>query len=181
MIPLEEFNRIRFSMPVEESIFLNSCVCRTRLENPHLRPTDTVYFIGDLKIGLVKIGYSKGKGAEWRIRDIKAFMPFPIETIATVTAPRQVETALHRYLKDSRSNGEWFKVTPELLSIIELAQSGALGRLVHKWMMDTGAKAGSYPPIEGWMRRLRYKMLHIPTDDELKPLALNSRFAAANS
>ena len=117
----------------EERIFLRWCVCHNRYDPREARADrETVYIVGNLEHGYVKVGFSIG--ASSRLDTLQTASPFPLKTIATLRAPMRVERAIHRYLRESHSHREWFRVTPHVQALIDLAVSGRLQDLVTAWL-----------------------------------------------
>lgn len=84
----------------------------------------TVYFLRAIgTAGPIKIGTSQSRVKE-RLRAIQTWSPFPLEVIATTAGEYDTERQFHLLFKESRSHGEWFKATPDLLQTIELINSG---------------------------------------------------------
>lgn len=67
-----------------------------------------IYFIGNLKYGFVKVGFSTN--VERRIGAIQTGCPFPIVILARMRGTVKDEKDLHRKMKLHKSNGEWFRI-----------------------------------------------------------------------
>lgn len=67
--------------------------------------SDCVYFVRGC--GLIKIGYSSD--IDNRLQGLFTDSPAPLKLLATIPGGREVESAWHRRLKQSRAHGEWFE------------------------------------------------------------------------
>jgi hypothetical protein len=77
-----------------------------------------VYFLKPIGMaGPVKIGCSVQPTA--RLRSLDIWSPFPLELIASGPGTNREEGNLHWRFRDSRSHGEWFHATVELLNLID--------------------------------------------------------------
>ncbi len=70
------------------------------------------------KKGFFKVGFS-GK-PERRISDIQTNCPFKLSLVAIRPGTLKEERAFHKHLKDYKTNGEWFKDTPETRDILKI-------------------------------------------------------------
>lgn len=88
---------------------LKSMMKALRVKNKLDKKT-SVYFIGNLEAGFVKIGYSDNPSK--RLKQLRTGCPFPIDIIHCVETdePRTLEKKIHSIFKSSRCQGEWFKV-----------------------------------------------------------------------
>lgn len=77
-----------------------------------------VYFLKPIGMaGPIKIGCSQWP--ENRLKALDIWSPFPLELIVSVPGEHQEERRLHWRFRDSRSHGEWFFVSPDLLALID--------------------------------------------------------------
>lgn len=80
-----------------------------------------VYFISaspNLRVGcLVKIGMASN--ARRRLAAIQVHHPKPLHLLATITGGRPLERDIHERFAESRTRGEWFRITPELKAYIK--------------------------------------------------------------
>lgn len=79
-------------------------------------PPGYVYFLREVLTGLIKIGYSTSP-FDRQIR-IQGMCSGKLSLIGAVRADRSFEAHLHRYFVCSRTHGEWFRETPELMTFI---------------------------------------------------------------
>ena len=77
-----------------------------------------IYFLAcdHVKPSLVKIGRSNKVGK--RICAIQTQSPVQVELIGLMRAPAETEKHLHWRFAHLRSHGEWFRLTPDLMSYI---------------------------------------------------------------
>ena len=71
-----------------------------------------IYFIVDEECRFVKIGISRNP--ESRVKDLQSGNPIRLEVAYHFPGDGEGEKELHRYLKDYRTIGEWFRVKDEL-------------------------------------------------------------------
>lgn len=87
----------------------------------------TVYFIGNRKQGLVKIGHTDKSPLD-RIKSLQTGCPFELEVLAYLPndpfGSRRYEKILHRAFRKFRTQGEWFRITPDLVTLVEWHLSG---------------------------------------------------------
>lgn len=74
-----------------------------------------VYFIQGS--GLIKIGVAIDP--DGRLRQLQMMSPVPLELLATVKGSYELENQLHKQFDHSRSHGEWFETTTELLELVK--------------------------------------------------------------
>jgi hypothetical protein len=117
----------------EKRFFLRWCVCSKTYDPSVARKArECVYIIGNLDVGFVKVGYSKGP--RQRIPALAHQLPFEIETLAIIRGSMRLERAIHRYLRPHRARGEWFRATIPVREFIILAQSGRLQEMATSWL-----------------------------------------------
>lgn len=81
-----------------------------------------VYFVTD-GTGLVKIGYTRGLMAD-RLHGLQAGNGRPLRVLAVLNGGGPAsEDVLHKRFARDRALNEWFKATPELMAVIELAKA----------------------------------------------------------
>jgi len=80
-----------------------------------------IYFINVINSDRYKIGITTSTNQ--RLKTISRIVPFDVEFTKLYevknNSPIYVERKLHRYFKDKRVTGEWFRLTPDDLSIID--------------------------------------------------------------
>lgn len=76
-----------------------------------------VYFIANRGQGTVKIGFSNDP--EKRLIQLQTSNHEQLEILAIIEADEKTEGILHDRFKAYRLNGEWFKLSPEILRFIE--------------------------------------------------------------
>lgn len=79
-----------------------------------------VYFIqceGRIKIGL-------SRNADGRLKELSTGAPAKLVFLARVPGGRQLETALHRRLRDYRVYGEWFHDCDDVRDVMQDAMEG---------------------------------------------------------
>lgn len=79
-------------------------------------PNAGTYFFRGVDGGNIKIGWSESIGH--RLKAIQRMSPVTLECVGYFPANRAMESDLHYRFRDSRSHGEWFSPTPELLDFI---------------------------------------------------------------
>jgi hypothetical protein len=82
-----------------------------------LLATEKVYFFRSgehLKIGTTKNDISK------RRAQLQTGNPFPIVELGSIPGTYLTENLLHQLLKPFRGSGEWFKVEPYILDLIQI-------------------------------------------------------------
>src|ERR1700756_1314270 len=80
-----------------------------------------VYFIQDTGTGVIKIGWATD--VERRIYGLQISAPSPLVLLAAIKGTHKTERSLHDRFADTRTFGEWFQPTPELLAYIETAKT----------------------------------------------------------
>lgn len=87
----------------------------TRSKFAHLEGGPHVYFIrtGDH----IKIGYSRD--ASSRLADLQIACPTSLECLHVVEGTKKTEKRFHLRFRKERVRGEWFKVSPRILTFIE--------------------------------------------------------------
>jgi hypothetical protein len=146
-------------------------VCGCIVNDCGCPPPLYVYFIGTADPSLpIKIG--KAKDVRHRFANLKVGSPVPLQILASVPGGKRLEWELHARLRESRSHGEWFRPTPELLGLIERlrrAKSSFLAlRVLHSFcgLPDPRRPMGSVPISEKpW---LQAQLLQEGRIDELR-------------
>jgi len=77
-----------------------------------------VYFLQGSN-GFIKIG--RAINVNKRIQSLSSGSPVELKLLAITKVHKEFE--IHRMFKESRSRGEWFKPSPELITFIEKLQS----------------------------------------------------------
>ena len=78
-----------------------------------------IYFIAPVgEHDPIKVGFTKDLAR--RLIAYIGHSPLPLTLLALAEGPREVESALHGLFKLDRLHGEWFKSSPEMLSIVEM-------------------------------------------------------------
>lgn len=127
-----------------------------------LKAEAAIYFLMSHSHQIVKIGVSTDVVA--RIQAIKQGSPIPLELVACLRGPAQLERALHVYLRESRLKGEWFRVTDAVKRIVELAQGDSLQARVNAWMVSVADRIGQ--TRDPWERAVFFKR-HFPSMESL--------------
>lgn len=85
--------------------------------------------------------YKIGKTTDpWeRLRTLQAASPCKIRLLCAVPAHASLEPAIHKHFADSRLEGEWFAVSPELDAFVRACQSG-LNPVAVLWGEILGSK-----------------------------------------
>jgi hypothetical protein len=82
-----------------------------------------VYFIRPIGMkGPVKIGCSLSP--DGRRETLETWAPFPLEVVATLEGPPELEARFHALLHDFHSHREWFHWCPALEEIIQAVAKG---------------------------------------------------------
>lgn len=81
----------------------------------------SVYFVRAQVSGLIKIG--SAAHPEGRLRTLQTGSPEPLQLLATSPGGERHERELHTLLSGSRSHGEWFHPTADVLACIRDAVS----------------------------------------------------------
>ena len=92
-----------------------------RLENIHGDHTGLVYFIGNIKERIVKIGITT-TSLKQRLREISTGNPYPLTVLGCIPCygehPREAEKKLHKAFSKYGKNGEWFDLSDSLAYLI---------------------------------------------------------------
>jgi len=95
--------------------WLDVAQAAARVASPDKR---SVYFVQALDGGPIKIGVAANPTT--RLVGLQTGSPVSLRLLATVDAGgARLEHQLHAHFAASRSHGEWFRPTPELLTYIE--------------------------------------------------------------
>lgn len=88
-----------------------------------LRHPGWVYFVqradGE---GPIKIGYSQQP--QTRFQTIDCASPVPMQVLALLPGPFELEQRVHARFLGQHIRYEWFKATPDLLGVVESVRSG---------------------------------------------------------
>ena len=79
------------------------------------------FFIGNVDAGLVKIGFSRN--VTGRLNRPRSDSLFRLSILAVINGAGDRERYYHDKFAASRFSGEWFEVTPEILSEIDAINS----------------------------------------------------------
>lgn len=74
-----------------------------------------IYFVRASK--MVKIGFTVN--IDVRIKTLQSMSPTPLDVIAVVYGPPQIERDLHQQFSHLRRHGEWFDAAPDLMAFIK--------------------------------------------------------------
>lgn len=72
-----------------------------------------VYFIGNRKQKIVKVGYTVTK-IEQRLHTIRANCPFEVECLLLIEGLKDTEQCLHKLFESQHIRAEWFKIEGEV-------------------------------------------------------------------
>jgi len=95
--------------------------------------TSLVYFIQS-QDGLIKIGWTSDLAR--RVNNLAVGASGPISVLATTPGGRTLEAHLHERFASDREQGEWFRPSDDLRSLIRLILSGATDVFAHG-LVDT--------------------------------------------
>jgi len=91
-----------------------------RLDGKDTVPTDLYFIQTDCAEGFIKIGVACD--VKSRMRKLQTACPYKLSVIKIVKNAATMERELHLKFSGDRVTGEWFKRSPELLSLIESLQ-----------------------------------------------------------
>lgn len=112
-----------------------------------------VYFLKPIGMaGPIKIGCSNWP--ENRLKAVDIWSPFPLELLASAPGMNREEGRLHWRFRETRSHGEWFFASPDLLRLIDHVRLN-----------------GTLPPLEAEPRKWT----------DRKPVGPNRNRAASNA
>jgi len=83
-----------------------------------------VYFIADIKLTTVKIGFSKNPWA--RVKEFQTGRPEKLSVVATVKTTGVSEIDIHDLFSDERAAGEWFTASTRIRSVIKQIKAKGL-------------------------------------------------------
>jgi predicted nucleic acid-binding Zn ribbon protein len=103
----------------------------------HKAPMGRVYVIGVVgdSDSVIKIGYARS--VEERLKVLQIGSPVMLEVIASADGRISHEQRLHRMLMASKSHGEWFRRTPEVIRMVDIIRSNQL----LEWFAERGPRA----------------------------------------
>jgi|TARA_R100000501_G_C2595884_1_gene94440 Meiotically up-regulated gene 113 len=87
-----------------------------------------IYFVLSEDSGLVKIG--KTKDIKKRFASLQTMSPVPLRIIGCFRAHDELEGTLHSRFAKYRHHGEWFKLSDEIVKLIELGVEKGVRALV---------------------------------------------------
>lgn len=77
-----------------------------------------IYFFQAEGVGHIKIGFTDGTDASFRLADLQTGSPVPLRLLGTMPGTADDEKNLHRRFAAHRVHGEWFLPVPDLLALI---------------------------------------------------------------
>lgn len=120
-----------------------------------------IYFIQDTRTLEIKIGYTSADSADGRIAALQTGNPGALRLLSTAQGDRSREAELHRQFADDRTNGEWFRPTPELLAFLleEARDDGTragfrVGKVTTLEVMEATQEEPKHPDFR-WVREDR--------------------------
>lgn len=83
-----------------------------------------MYIFGNADYGLYKIGASASP--KWRLAVYKSYLPFDVKMVYTVLVKemKRAEKAAHIYLEDKQTRGEWFRLSPRDIELLQILMAG---------------------------------------------------------
>lgn len=94
------------------------------MNNQHKEESDAynpvVYFIIGIGTDLVKIG--RTTNISGRLGTLQTGSPVKLLLVTTIYGNEAEETAIHKLLSKYREHGEWFRMTDEVIEVIETAE-----------------------------------------------------------
>ena len=75
-----------------------------------------IYFIQDLKTGLIKIG--KSNNPKLRLKTLQTGSSSELKLLKTISGGIYLEQIIHKYFNHLRKKGEWFMLDAELRAFI---------------------------------------------------------------
>jgi hypothetical protein len=88
-----------------------------------VRKSLTIYFIKPVGMaGPVKIGRSCSP--DKRLETLRTWSPFPLEIVAQIDGPPELERRFHQHFIDLYESHEWFRVSNELEAVIREINEG---------------------------------------------------------
>ena len=108
-----------------------------------------VYCIRGVGTGMVKIGTTNS--IHRRLQDLQGSSPVNLEFIGSIPGSYEKEAQLHARFSDLRGHGEWFKESPDILSVFgvdpvpEWVSSENIIREI-RFIMDSGFMADIWNP-----------------------------------
>ena len=100
-------NQMRATYP--DGVPMAGCV-------PYHQEGDAVVYFVQSEVGKIKIGTSRNLSQ--RLRELSSGSPVPIRLLLSIPGDRSKELELHMMFAESRSHGEWFEPTQDLISFI---------------------------------------------------------------
>ena len=104
-----------------------------------------VYFIKPVDmLGPIKIGRSVSP--DGRRATLETWCPFPLEIVAEMAGPKELERRFHAYFLDLHIRHEWFRVSNELQAVMREIADGTfdLGALPPPRKLPTAPRDNSY-------------------------------------
>lgn len=108
------------SAQIESLVKIANPVARTLLQSR----VGIIYFIGERGQDVVKIGRTLHDSAKKRLESMQVGNHRELYVIAQIIGPYDLENFLHRVFKSEWIRGEWFKISPEIEKLIDVARAG---------------------------------------------------------
>ena len=86
-----------------------------------------IYFIQDSSTLLIKIGFTDGAASD-RLKALQTGCPSGLVLLCAIEGDKAAESRLHAKLASARDRGEWFRPTPDLLSLMLAVAEKDYGR-----------------------------------------------------
>lgn len=87
-----------------------------------------IYFIQDLKTGLVKIG--KSNNPKLRLKTLQTGSSSELKLLKTIPGGIYLEQILHKYFNHIRKKGEWFMLDSELKAFINNSRQISISSVI---------------------------------------------------
>lgn len=117
------------------------------VQQQELQPV--IYFAQAEGTDLIKIGFTAGTPAK-RVADLQTGCPHKLSLLAVIEGAEADEQKWHREFESNWVNGEWFKLTPRLMTRMILAAAGDRSDFANR----IGTLERSLAHIEGVLRSL---------------------------
>ena len=114
----------------QKSVRSELCDKHYKVKYSAVRPMSRVYAIWapDICPPLVKFGFSCRPRE--RLSDCRSSSPVPLKLLGHVPGARKLEYAIHKYLSEYRSHGEWFEYSGDAKYLAELITDGRLSAIL---------------------------------------------------
>lgn len=105
-----------------------SHLCREHYREKYGPISDGIdYIYAVAGAGKIKIGITKAP--EKRLSSLQTGSPVPLEMLGYIVGNKNLEDAIHNYLSEHRSHGEWFDVKPKTTQVVDLIVGNELDEL----------------------------------------------------